>query len=85
MTRMTPLRRTILQCSQSFFTDARTFIFFEILSLASFFRNDSALRKVKGRNFNLQLTAQADPGQQTRLPARSMGQQPMPILQFNPE
>src|SRR5581483_5582292 len=28
MTRMTPLRRTILQFSQSFFTEARTFIFF---------------------------------------------------------
>jgi len=26
MTRITPRRRTILQCSQSFFTDARTFI-----------------------------------------------------------
>jgi len=27
MTRIMPRRRTILQCSQSFFTDARTFIF----------------------------------------------------------
>ena len=47
ITRMTPLRRIILQFSQSFFTDARTFIFLNRLWLD----NDAAFRQIVRRHF----------------------------------
>src|SRR5258706_12201292 len=43
MTRITPLRRMILQCSQSLFTEARTFIF--NYSIFGFLSNGCALLK----------------------------------------
>ena len=57
MTRMTPLRLMILQFSQSFFTDARTFI----LNLFRF-DNDPALRQIVRRHFQRYFVAGLKPG-----------------------
>ena len=80
MTRITPLRRTILQCSQSFLTDARTFIF------KSFrFDNNAPFDKSNGDISNLTSSPGASGAKlNLRLPGQKR-QQPMPVGQFHPK
>ena len=78
MTRITPLRFTILQFSQSFFTDARTFIKLFV------FYYDEALRQVVRRHLNIHHVSQRHPLEAQTPSARHMRQQPVPIYQFNP-
>ena len=73
---MTPLRRMILQFSQSFLTDARTFILF-------LFQDYSSLRKIEGRHFQFHSVARFQPSRFRPLPARDMPQQPMAIHELD--
>ncbi len=77
MTRMTPLRRTILQCSQSFLTDARTFIF-----LFSIY--DAAPRHVVGRHFHFHPVTRTELEPAAADPAGPVGQDTVPIGHFHP-
>src|SRR6266540_6076436 len=82
MTRMTPLRLTILQFSQSFFTDARTFMFkFFCRSLA----HDAPLRHVEGRHLKSHFVARPKARSFVPVPPRRVRHQPMSVGQFRPE
>jgi hypothetical protein len=61
---MTPLRFTILQFSQSFLTDARTFI----LNLIRF-DNDSPLRQIAGRHLQFHFVSRLKYGKALSRPA----------------
>jgi hypothetical protein len=78
---MTPLRRTILQFSQSFLTDARTFI---ILLKQFFFDEDAAFGQITGRQFQLHFVPDVDSGQIEPRLASDKTQQPVPIGKFHP-
>src|ERR1044071_6047128 len=80
---MTPLRRTILQCSQSRLTDARTFMT-QNLSLI-LLDADATLRKVVRRQFHRDFVTHPDADRLRSCPAAHMGQQLMPVRQFDPE
>src|SRR5256885_4261929 len=83
---MTPLRRTILQCSQIFFTDARTFM---TLLLSSSSRtslvaiDDAAARQVVRRHLDRDLVARQDLDEVHPHLARDVGQQPVAVLQLH--
>ena len=69
----------ILQFSQSFFTEALTFI-----NLV-FSHHDAAFRQIVRRQLNRHFVAQRQADKMRPHPARNVGQQPMPVRQFHPE
>ena len=78
MTRMTPLRRMILQFSQSFLTDALTFMFLNSIC----FRKNSPLRQVEGRQLQFYFLS----GSCAKRRSRSTGhksEKPMPICKLD--
>src|ERR1051325_7348350 len=85
---MTPLRRTTLQCSQIFFTDARTFMMaapFSALRTRALLVpvNDPAARQVVGGHLHRDLVARQDLDEVHPHLARDVGQQPMAVLQLH--
>src|SRR5215470_7331913 len=88
MTRMTPLRRTILQCSQIFFTDARTFMFglpswCDLRLLVAI--HDPAAGKVVRRHLDRDLVARQDLDEVHPHLARDVGEQPVAVLELHAE
>src|ERR1051326_7357678 len=78
MTRMTPLRLMILQFSQSFLTDARTFIILNRFR----FQNDAALGQITGCQFEPDFISGIRRETQARF-AGHKPQKPMPIRKLH--
>lgn len=89
---MIPLRRTTLQCSQSFLTDALTFIKFGLWCGSAgaspyqgltFFNNDTTFREVVRRHFDLNFVSQRQSNKiHSNFPGR-MSEDAMAVGQFD--
>src|SRR5258705_11555882 len=83
MTRMTPFRRTTLQCSQIFFTELRTFMFVSPRLLVAV--HDPAAAQVVRRQLDRDLVARQDLDEVHPHLARDVGKHLVSILELDPE
>src|SRR5438552_3130569 len=80
MIRTTPLRRTILQCSQRTLIDGRTFMETSLEAV-----RDPAARQVVRRQLHLDLVARQDPDEVHAHLSRDVGQHLVTVLQLHAE